>query len=207
MTITFNAVPDTESYLRLSGLDLKDGSLGIDMKVKCGGRTSSTVKDSDNFKLYGSTQNYLYNLGSKADGSTAVTITMTRKGEYLLDDISIYSQSFAGYDEQVNALREEPLENIKISENRISGTVDLSKNKILCLSVPYSRGWSATVDGEKTEILRGNYMFMCLPLGAGHHDIEFSYCSPGLKLGVLVTAVSFCILALILAADRRKSRK
>lgn len=74
---------------------------------------------------------------------------------------------------QMEALYEEPLEDIEFGTNWITGTVDLSRNKILCLSIPYSSGWTAWVGGEKMDILWDNYMFMALPLEAGYHEIEF----------------------------------
>lgn len=63
------------------------------------------------------------------------------------------------------------------------------------------------MDGEKVEILLGNYMFMCLPLTAGHHDIEFHYCAPGIKLGAALSVVSLGIVIGMLVYDRRKKKE
>ena len=104
-------------------------------------------------------------------------------------------------------LREESLENIEWQTNKISGTVDLSNNKILCMSIPYSKGWSARVDGETVEILRGNYMFMALPLTSGYHEIEFTYWTPGIRLGGILSMISWVVLVVMIICYRYKKGK
>lgn len=44
--------------------------------------------------------------------------------------------------------------------NTIQGNINLKKDKILCLAVPYSKGWKATVDGKEQELLQANTMYM-----------------------------------------------
>ena len=73
-------------------------------------------------------------------------------------------------------------------------TVSLSKNKMFYFSISNSKGCPATVDGETIKILRGNRMFMCLPMTAGYHEIESRYRLPELKLGVTVSVVSLGVL-------------
>ena len=135
---------------------------------------------------------------------TTCTITFPKAGKFKLEDIEIFALSMDKYPEQIENLREEPLENIKMDINQITGTVNLSKNKILCLSIPYSKGWSAKVDGEPVEILRGNYMFMAIPLEAGYHEIEFNYFTPGLRMGFVCTGVSVLIIGRRVWKERRR---
>lgn len=58
------------------------------------------------------------------------------------------------------ALKENVLKNIKMDTNTIQGNINLKKDKILCLAVPYSKGWKATVDGKEQELLQANTMYM-----------------------------------------------
>ena len=128
-----------------------------------------------------------------------------KKGTFEMKGINIYALPMENYKKQVELLRTECLEDIEWSNNHLSGTIDLSKDKILCMSIPYSNGWTATVDGEKTKILRGNYMFMALPLTMGSHVINLYYCPPGLKAGIIVSLVCWCIMVGIFIHDRKKS--
>jgi len=74
-------------------------------------------------------------------------------------------------------------------------------------SVPYDTGWTATVDGEKIDIIvSGGMMLVKVP--AGTHELKFSYCTPGYKLGLAITAISWMIyLGLGFLSKKKKFRK
>lgn len=202
ITLDFDMPKSVEGYLRLSGLQTK---INFNITVNCNGVSKISSIKKPGLRTY-ERKNYLFNLGYSEDPRTTLTITFPTKGTFTLGDISLYALPMDNYRKQVEALREEPLENIQWETNKISATVDLSKDKILCMSIPYSKGWTATVDGKKVEILRGNYMFMAVPLSSGHHDIEFTYCSPGIKLGIVVSIISLVIFTALLIQDRVKKK-
>lgn len=196
-----------EGYLRLKGLDINESNQSnFNLTINSHGYTNNANVLSDKYTWYFGRENYLFNLGYSEKERTTCTITFPKAGKFKLEDIEIFALSMDKYPEQIEKLREEPLESIKMDVNQITGTVNLSKNKILCLSIPYSKGWSAKVDGEPVEILRGNYMFMAIPLEVGYHEIEFNYFTPGLKIGFVYTGVSVLIIVRrVWKEHRRKS--
>ncbi len=208
ITLNFTMPPEMEGYVRLKGFDINDTGLGEFMVSVNSGNVVKKVRVTSRLNnLYDGRKNYLFNLGYSDKVRRSATITFPRPGTFKLKDIELYALPFTNYPARVNALRAEPLKNIKWGTNELTGTVDLTKDKILCVSVPYSKGWSATVDGKEEKILRGNYMFMALPLKAGHHDIVFSYCPPGLKIGAALTVLSWGILAWMLLRERRRKNR
>ncbi len=67
------------------------------------------------------------------------------------------------------------------------------------LSDVYFPGWKATVNGEKTEIFRADYIFRAVPVGPGSRTIKFVYKPVSYKIGSAVTIVSLlCVLAIVL---------
>ena len=62
---------------------------------------------------------------------------------------------------------------------------------MLFLSIPYSTGWSAEVDGEKTSIVKANGMYMAIPLTPGKHHIQLKYSTPWLRAGILISLMTF----------------
>lgn len=195
MTLEFLIPAQREGYLRLQKFDINDsGQTSFNVTAKCGDVSKSAAATSTAYTWYFGRENYLFNLGYSEEARTTCTITFPKKGTYRLEDIALYALPMDKFPEQVEALRAESLENIAFGTNRITGTVDLSDSKILCMSVPYSKGWSAKVDGAKAEILRGNIMFMALPLPAGHHEIELRYCTPGLRPGIVLSILSFGVV-------------
>lgn len=208
IVLEFEAPKRTEMYLRLVGLDINEsGKSNFYISVSCSKVKKSALATSTLYNWYYGRNNYLFNLGYSDNERTTCTITFPEKGIFKLEDIELYAQPMDQYPAQVEELRKEPLENVVFSPNKITGTIDLSANKILCLSVPYSKGWSAKVDGKPVEILKGNYMFMALPLNAGYHEIEFTYWSPGLTLGIISTVFGVGTLIYMLMIDKRKNKQ
>lgn len=205
ITLEFQMPAGTEGYLRLEGFNINHlGQSSFAVTARCAGVSRTMAVCPIDFSWYFGRENYLVNLGYSDEERTSCTITFPKKGTYKLAEIQLFALPMDKYPEQVEALRAEPLENIEFGSNRITGTVDLSKNKILCMSIPYSSGWAARVDGEKVDILRGNYMFMALPLKAGYHEIEFTYCTPGLRTGLACCLISAGCLAYLAIQERRK---
>lgn len=86
--------------------------------------------------------------------------------------------------------KEHVMENLVVGNNSISGSVNCRENKFLFLSVPYSTGWKAFVDGEEVEIIRADIGFMAIMLEkAGTHTVELRYVTPGLRLGCIMSLV------------------
>ena len=61
-----------------------------------------------------------------------------------------------------------------------------NKNLVF-FSVPYSEGWSATVNGKPVEIEKVNVGFMAVPVEAGNNVIVFTYKTPLLDKGIMIS--------------------
>ncbi|MCI8360370.1 MAG: YfhO family protein [Clostridiales bacterium] len=74
--------------------------------------------------------------------------------------------------------------------------VELERENLVFFSVPYEeKGWTATVDGQPAEVEQVNVGFMAVRVPAGSHTVRFTYMTPGLPLGLIITAV--CLLLLL----------
>ena len=133
---------------------------------------------------------YLVNLGYNLTKVNSATLVFPTMGTYSLAGIEVFAQPMKRYPQQVKGLSQEPMENIQVSINKVTGTVDLSENKILCFSLAFSPGWTAQVDGVKADLMRVNDMFLGIPLTAGHHEIELTYRPPGLLAGLIITLLT-----------------
>ena len=68
-------------------------------------------------------------------------------------------------------------------------------------SVPYDTGWTATVDGQETDIIVSGGM-MLIKVPAGTHNVEFSYFTPGLKAGEMISALCWAIFLIFTLRKR-----
>ena len=87
-----------------------------------------------------------------------------------------------------------------------SATFTATKPRLVFFSVPYESGWSATVNGQSVNIEKVNVGFMAVRVPEGTSTIRFTYTTPGLKIGALVTIVSFLIFVFYLLLIRKRDR-
>ena len=108
-----------------------------------------------------------------------------------------YQLDTEGYDEMIKKLSDEQLEVTSYDATSLNGTVTAKEAGLLFLTIPYSEGWSAWVDGNKTEITPVNDALMAIKLDAGKHDIRIEYIPEGFKPGACITCASvICIILL-----------
>ena len=97
--------------------------------VSCGEVNKLLLNYRDDKSYFNNRKNFAINMCYSDDARDKVTITFEQPGTYRFDDIEVVEQSFDGYEEKVNALRKNSLENVKIKTNKIMGDISLDKEK------------------------------------------------------------------------------
>ena len=160
---------------------------------------------TDKYNAYSGKHNFLCNTGYGKGGKKTITLTFEKTGEYTFDDLRIVCQPMEKITEQTKKLQKEVLTDISVETNRAVGKITLEQPKLLVLSLPYSKGFRAYVDGKETEILQANTMYMGLMLEEGAHEIELVYGTPFLIPGLCLTLTgALCYICLVFF---RKSKK
>lgn len=80
-------------------------------------------------------------------------------------------------------------------------------DKLVFFSVPYEKGWTATVNGEPAQIEQVNIGFMAVRVPEGQTStIDFSYKTPGLFEGCVISGVSLLLFVayLLICAKTNK---
>ncbi len=90
--------------------------------------------------------------------------------------------------------REETCQSFVRDNEGFTATIDLSEENLVFFSVPWDKGWSATVNGEPVQIEKANAGFMAVRVPAGQSEIRFTYKTPGLTAGVCITIGSGILL-------------
>ncbi|MDD2955560.1 MAG: YfhO family protein [Oscillospiraceae bacterium] len=84
--------------------------------------------------------------------------------------------------------------------------INLKQESLVFYSVPYDKGWSATVNGEPVQIEKASIGFMAVRAPAGDNEIRFDYMTPGLLTGLKVSGLSVLILLGYLLLCHRLTR-
>lgn len=210
-TLKFESLPHSETYLVLKNAvlegDMSEEPVNLTFKTEDNKLGYSFRSDDDRYKS--GQADYVFNLGYHEDAITSCRLIMERAGEIKFDEMVLYSQPMDDLAQYTQKLTENVLDDVQLGTNTVSGSISLDEDKVLVLSIPYQNGWSAYVDGEKTEIARANYMYMAIPLTAGEHTIELEFAIPGVKYALVImpSAVVLFIIVNIALYIRKKVRK
>ena len=163
---------------------------------------------TDRYNAYSGKHNFLCNVGYSRKPIHTVTLTFENTGIYTFDTLKIVSQPVEEIGQQTRDLAKNVLKDIHTDTNSLTGSITLSKPKALLISLPYSEGFRAYVDGEEAELLEANTMYMALELEEGEHEIRLVYCTPYLKAGACLTlAGAVCYICLVSFNHRNKKKK
>ncbi len=96
----------------------------------------------------------------------------------------------------LDARRSMVADSFEISGSGFTSTVTAEKEMLMFYSVPYDEGWSATVNGEPVVIEKANVGFMAVRVPEGESTVQFSYFTPGLAEGAVVSLIFIAIFML-----------
>lgn len=113
------------------------------------------------------------------------------------------------FEEAMAALGSNPLEVTLAEDGHLKGTVRVTEaKKTLFTTIPYEKGWTIFVDGEKVAYKGFYNAFIQIPLlSAGKHEVEMVYHAPGLLYGAIISVVAlivFVVLCIIKKVKRSK---
>ncbi|QVK17122.1 YfhO family protein [Mycoplasmatota bacterium] len=169
--------------------------------------SSFNEEDSKNFIIGSGSHDYTVHLNFKNPSLiTALRLDIgDSPGKYqiskfIIEDNSNYKKE---YEDDIKKLKENSFEITKFNDSNISGRISLEKEKLLVLSIPYSKGWSVKVDGKEYPYEKVNVGFIGLFLPEGNHNIELQYRPPYFSLGLATTIISGILLTFILIYEKR----
>ena len=155
-------------------------------------------EEINNFKK--TNNRYILDLGYHEAGEI-ITLKSEKEDTF---NLRAYSFDEDYLSELLLILSENTLSINEMSSTKLNGTVTADEDGYLILSIPYDPGFTIKVDGVKTEAALFEDMMVAVPLTAGDHDISLSYYPQGMTAGILITALSILLFAIICYAEQKK---
>ena len=82
------------------------------------------------------------------------------------------------------------------STNGFTARIKTDRKSLVFFSVPFDKGFTAYVNGVKSDIEKVDNGFMAVVVPEGESDIKFSYVTYGLETGIKISAAAFLIILL-----------
>ena len=108
------------------------------------------------------------------------------------------------WQESVARLKANACDSFETSANGFTAHIDANDAGMLVFTIPFDKGFSATVDGQKVEIVNCDVAFMGVFVEAGEHDIVFTYHTRGLTIGIVMSLIAAVTLIVYYTAAKRK---
>lgn len=175
-------------------VNIDDGEIKQDI-------TLSTPRDSG----YGGKVDWAVRLFSQND---TITIEFERTGKYTFNKMYSSSQPVETIASNVESLALPDSVDTSFDEDKITSEVSSSSEdkRWIFYSIPYSDGWSATVDGNPAEIVKADTAFMTVQVDGDSHEIVLTYETPGIRVGFICMIAGIVALSgiLVFRAKRKK---
>lgn len=204
-----------EYYLRIQDGNYEAANYKNDPEWKANNTSVISIQDrnvkdvctltNSSYKYYVGNRDFLLNLGY-CTLEEPLVLTFGQEGKYSFSGLDLIKQSMDNYDKYVADLKKCAVNNICIKDNNISAEVNADTDRCLCIAIPYSDGWSASLNGEKIKIYHANGMYMGIRLQKGINRLELTYVTPGLYVGAIITGVSLLIVVIGMFITNRFKR-
>lgn len=131
------------------------------------------------------------------------------EGSFIVKDNSIlgpkvYRLDTSELDRIYQYMAENSMRDVEIARNSVKGRIDVKSPGVMVLTIPADKGWQIYVDGDRTEWMKYENVFLAVNLSAGAHSVELRYETPYFIIGIWISAISLLLAVLIILYDNKK---
>lgn len=144
------------------------------------------------------THRYLLELG-ECEAGDQIAITNS-KDESI--SFNVYKLNMEAVKASYETLSQQTMKLEEYTDTSIRGSIDVTEEGRLVLSIPNEEGWTLYVDGNETQIQDFKDTFISVSLEEGLHTIELLYQTPGLQTGARISGV--CVVLFVITHFLRR---
>ncbi|CAM2872894.1 YfhO family protein [Dellaglioa algida] len=167
-------------------------SYSIGLKSK---KTTNKIKQLgvDNLSFFKILSDTTLNMGYQKKMPESLELLLSNSGTYSFKIKVTAVPLGKTYMNEVKTIQKNKLHSLKFSTNKVGGSMTTKEPGILTSSIPYSEGWTATDNGHTVPVIKTNEAFIGLKLQKGTHHIVYSYKTPGLTTGAVLSVLGLLI--------------
>lgn len=197
VTVTYQVItpPHSQLYVSIPNISWSDDN-PHSLSTTVNGVTKSQITDNtfDFFDL-----GYF-----EKEETITVGLTFYDNKAISFDNPSFYALNTQNYQTAMDTINQRDVK-VTTAKNKVFADYNSKKEASLFFTIPYDKGWTATVNSKKVKIYRSQKGFMKVNIPSGKGKVVLTFVPYGFKLGLLISCVSiltFCCYAHFI----RKSR-
>jgi len=133
-----------------------------------------------------------------------VRLTFSSDG-FILNNKNFYGLNETRLAEAMSPFQDEQMEDIKILDTSIEGTVTVRNRNLLFTSIPFDPGWRVFVDNEAAPIEIIGNAFIGVKLSEGKHKVLFEFKPQGMSAGMAVSAAGVVVLCYLILKKQKNN--
>ena len=114
--------------------------------------------------------------------------------------------AFTDWQSAAAELRENACDSFRTRSDGFDAHIDAASPGLLVFTIPYDKGFTATVDGVPAAVIPCDLSFMAVRVEEGAHEISFTYRTRGLPEGILLSLLSAICLVLFVLLRKKALR-
>lgn len=193
-SVTFQFTPETNDAYYIT---LNDSIHHEDVSLSLNGESYAFYDSSDDVLIN--------NVANEANGQTVSFEIELLDDAVSLEDIQLYRLDKEAFAQAISTLQTGGINIEEYGNTHLKGTVTIQENQnFLMTTIPYSEGWTVTVDGVPVQTEKVLGSLIGISIGSGTHEVEFTYQTPYLVEGAVITLISGLLLIVPYGFNRRK---
>ena len=178
---------------------------------------SCTNEKREDYELYKDTKNYQIYLNDNYKELGFVFNNYISNKEFLSknteEKYKIINDMIILNDEQIDKYKQLYNDDVEVHSNTFkfvnngfNAKIDVSKDTLVLYTVPYDEGWKAFVNKKEVKIEKVDNGLMAVKIKNGVNNIKFTYYPSGLKLGLILSIVSYIVLLVYIILNKHYSK-
>ena len=110
------------------------------------------------------------------------------------------------FEKAIDSLKEKKVEEGVQEKTRMAVKYQAEEEGRLLFTIPYDKGWKVTVNKQEAELQKAAGNFMAVDITAGENVVEFTYSTPGLLAGCMLSVIGFVGFAVCEYLRKRKMK-
>ena len=145
-------------------------------------------------------------LGSFHMGDTVEIVFKSDSDTFVYDSLNFAYLDKYSFDMMMDRLDTSSVSVEEITDGYVKIRSDLDGRDMILTSIPYEDGWTLTIDGKKADIKVYQDALIGIDPGTGVHEIELTFCAPGLYAGAICSILGAVGLILFCIFDKKNNK-
>ena len=120
------------------------------------------------------------------------------------DNIKIYVLNNHKIEKTIEYAKKVQTQKVTLEKDIVKINIKSDNEAYLTFQIPFDSGWRATINGQKTEIVKMNGAFLGVKLQKGNNEIKLTYIPRYFKISALLSLINLILLLIVMCLEKRR---